>query len=69
MRILIGVVFNTYKGGAIALDIPGIGVVESETIDGVVKGYSYIELTKKQLISLNNEIAKELMNGEENNLA
>jgi hypothetical protein len=59
---------KAYSKSVIALELPGIGVIESQESNENKYPFSCIELSKKQLLLLLHEITKELLNGKENNL-
>lgn len=68
MKILIGSILKWGKKGVLALEIPGIGVIEAKDCIGDDAPFSCIELDKEQLVNLRNQIDKELSDGKENSM-
>jgi hypothetical protein len=68
MKIIVGCIMKCFKENVIALEIPGVGVVETTKGKDGISPFPFVELTRKQLLKLNVEIAKELMNGKENHM-
>jgi hypothetical protein len=67
MEILICPVYTTYDGYGPALEIPGIGIVESKASLKNTPFKSVI-LTKSQLLKLQYQIAQELFYGQESTM-
>jgi hypothetical protein len=57
MRIEIGQVMNYSKPPAIAIEIEGVGIFKAQVPRD---GFPYIELSKKQMIQLKEELEKSI---------